>query len=433
MHAALLLACVGYANAAGIITGPTGMLLASFPAGTSPYKLAMDSTGVSLWVANFNDLLTKGEVGTVTFVPDDGGGDADTMKVGANANPTFLAVDAANERVWFTDAQNGRAIVFDDSVRPPKQLAAFPIGDQYASAQGVAVDAQGRAWIANMYASEVVLVTSTGTVVKRVALKNPGGTPVYPLTVNIDLEGAVWVTTENTNCVFRVDAVAYTTTLFTPLYCAVTAMDGLGNLWAIGTSSDGYPDNVVYKLTNGAVVVAVGGFNNPVDIKVDMATNHVYVLSNVNSVIAKLDQTGALLGAFVACPSSLGCDNVALELSAAGIYVSDDLYELVYLYADTTSTPAPTRPTRAPITPSTGSPVTTSQPASLATPSTAPHPAKCKKRYAHATVKKCVRGLPSLECAKGYVDCDLDVFNGCETKVSMCAGRHRSTPPSSRL
>jgi sugar lactone lactonase YvrE len=169
-----------------------------------PFALAFDATG-NLWVANF--------VGptVVEFTASQLGASASptpavtlSATAGSLSNPEGLAVDASGT-LWVANEFNSTVVAFSPSQlgatgspTPAVTLSATGAGSLSAP-EGLAFDASGRLWVANLGNSTVVAFTASqfganGSPTPAVTLSASGSSLNSPQGLAFDGSGNLWVT-----------------------------------------------------------------------------------------------------------------------------------------------------------------------------------------------------------------------------------------------
>jgi virginiamycin B lyase len=198
-------------------------------------------------------------------------------------SPWRLAADPVGGQVWFTVHSDGLVAWVAMDARPVRRafvVTEIPLGGVEVRPDGLAVDRNGRAWVAELGADRLALVDREGTI-GRVPLASgsrprnvaaapdgtiwvtlfgrhellrvdpttlamgswplPGGEPAHPDAIAVDHVGAVWVSTMSGNAIVRFEpGPARFTTFPLPTPRSVVralALDGQGRVWFVGSHS----------------------------------------------------------------------------------------------------------------------------------------------------------------------------------------------------
>ena len=226
---------------------------ATYPVGTAPYGIAIDSSG-NVWVANY----------------------------GSN-NVTKLSPSGAT-------------------------LGTYAVGTQ---PKGIAIDSSGNAWVANYGSNNVTKLSPSGATLGTYAV----GT--NPESVVIDLSGNIWITNFSSSTVTKLSSNGvligtYTTTISYNGYSPVgLAIDNSGNVWIANnsTSASHYYVNVLNSSGN-PVLSADVGYATPFDVKIDSLGN-IWVSDPTYNNILKLNSGGSIIGNYStgSNPESIAIDS----------------------------------------------------------------------------------------------------------------------------
>jgi virginiamycin B lyase len=196
-------------------------------------------------------------------------------------SPWRLAADSVGGQVWFTVHSDGlvaRVAMDAQPVRRAFVVTEIPLGGVEVRPDGLAVDRNGRAWVAELGVDRLAQVDRQG-IVRRVALASgsrprnvatapdgtiwvtlfgrhellrvdpatltlgswllPGGAPAHPDAIAVDHVGAVWVSTLSANAIVRFEPGLERFTTFplpTPRSAVrALAIDGQGRVWFVGS------------------------------------------------------------------------------------------------------------------------------------------------------------------------------------------------------
>jgi large repetitive protein len=184
------------------------------------------------------------------------------------------------------------------------------VGSNFLSPEGVAVDAAGNVYVADIGLQEVFRVTPRGaqTTVGS-ALEVPGG-------VAVDGAGNVYIADSQAAAVFKVTPGHVQTQIGSGFsFPFGVATDGAGNVYV----SDPFVD-AVFKITPAGTQTMIGsGYNTPAGVAVD-ATGNVYVADTFDATVFKITPGGTqtMIGSGLISPAAVAVD------AAGDVYITDD-------------------------------------------------------------------------------------------------------------
>jgi sugar lactone lactonase YvrE len=182
----------GSRDAAVVITSRRGSL-------STPTALAFDGER-RLWVANFtNGTLVRFDRAQLAS----GGAAEPAVVISGSGGPRGLAFDAAGS-LWVSDGQSNRLLKYTatqlaSSGAPEPDVVLGAIGESLATPSGLAFDASGNLWVANLDGQSVVgfspgQLAASGSPAPHVTLSpTSSGRPVLPVGLAFDGEGSLWV------------------------------------------------------------------------------------------------------------------------------------------------------------------------------------------------------------------------------------------------
>lgn len=156
--------------------------------GCGGYGGLVDQAG-TLWSARFGANLLR-------YVPGTGAGAC----LDTTHGDYGLGIDPDTGHIWHTTVDRGRVVELDPATG--NVLNSYPHGNTFA--QGVAVDGDSNVWVAHSILGPQTTVghlRTDGTFVGNVAL--PGG--AGPTGVAVDTNGKIWVANRDSNNVMRID------------------------------------------------------------------------------------------------------------------------------------------------------------------------------------------------------------------------------------
>jgi DNA-binding beta-propeller fold protein YncE len=374
-----------------------------------PFGVALDNAG-RLWVADtyngrvlrFDNAVSKpsgaaadGVLGKPDFTSPSG-----TVSERSMVGPWSVAVDA-DGRLWVADSNNQRVLRFDNAAAKPNGAAADGVLGQpdfftreaapttarslYAP-RGVAVDADGRLWVADTANHRVLRFDNAASKPNGAAADGVLGQPSFtvqpetflsvvrlssPVGVSVDAGGRLWVADDGSNQVLRFDAAAGkpngapadgllggtgdSTSAQTLRGASGVAVDAGGRLWVADTwnhrvlrfdNAAAKPDSAPAdgllgnrSFSSSMPLFGPDALNNPGGVAVDPATRKVFVADTLNNRVLRFASRQELTNGtapegvlgqpdFEGFSPSLGAQGMsipaALELDADGrLWVAD--------------------------------------------------------------------------------------------------------------
>jgi streptogramin lyase len=285
-----------------------------------PTSLGVDSTG-NVWVASYLGAASLFSPLGLPLLPQG--------VTGSGLGYSFgLAVDAHNN-AWITNypSPNGAGnsvSVFNESGTSLSGSSGYSTG-AYTYPNGVAIDTDGSAWVADWGDSELTHLSSSG---QQLSGSPYSSTQVgNPFAAAIDASHNVWVSDQGFTTVTR---VTQSGSQFTSYDCcndpAGLAIDQSGNVWV--TNFDG---NSISEISSAGVVLSNGGFSSaslddPDDIAIDGAGT-VWVCSYRGGSLTELaGAASAKPGAVLSPNIGLGADAHLLEAYAIAVDASGNLW-----------------------------------------------------------------------------------------------------------
>jgi sugar lactone lactonase YvrE len=194
--------------------------------------------------------------------------------------------------------------------------AESSLGSNLISPQGVAVDAAGNVYVADIGLQEVFKITPGGTqtTVGR-GLEVPEG-------VALDGAGNLYIPDSQADAVFKVTPAGVETTVGKGFsYPVAVAVDGAGNVYV----SDPFVPTVFRITPTGRQTMVGSGYNTPAGVAVDAAGN-VYVADTFDATVFKITRGGTqtMIGSGLVSPASVAVD------AAGDVYVTDSATNAVY-------------------------------------------------------------------------------------------------------
>ncbi len=257
-----------------------GFVGGTYPVGTSPYGIAIDSSG-NVWVANYlsNNITELNSSGTTIG----------TYTVGAF--PETIAIDASGN-VWVTNGGSNNVTKLNSS---GTTIGTYPVG---AGPWGIAIDSSGNVWVANNGSNNVTELNSSGTTIGTY------GAGSGPWCIAIASSGNIWVT-NNDNTVTEITSSGITIgTYGVGSSPAGIAIDSSGNVWvANACGNDPHclsPIGTVTKLNSSGTTIgtyAVG--RTPWGIAIDSSGN-VWVTNAGSNNVTELNSSGTTIGTYTA-------------------------------------------------------------------------------------------------------------------------------------
>ncbi|MCL5878914.1 MAG: fibronectin type III domain-containing protein [Deltaproteobacteria bacterium] len=150
---------------------------------------------------------------------------------------------------------------------------------------GIAIDAAGDVWIANIGSANVTELSPTGTTITTVS------TGTSPVSVAIDNAGNVWVSNQSSNNLTEISpAGTVITTVSAGSNPRGIAIDASGNIWA----ADWIGNSVTELDSAGAFITSIAAGTNPYGIAID-ASGNVWVSDQNSSSITEISPAGTII------------------------------------------------------------------------------------------------------------------------------------------
>ena len=358
------------------LSGPTVSTLAGSTAGylngtgtgaqfSNPYGVAVDASG-NVYVADYNNnrIRKVTRLGVVTTLAGSTQGNLDgTGALAQFNNPAGVAVDASGN-VYVADMLNSRIRkVTSDGV--VTTLAGSTdgfangtgTGAKFYYPTGVAVDASGNVYVADIGNARIRKVTALGVVTTFAGSSygyldgtGTGAKFAGPSGVAVDASGNVYVGDQYNRRVRKVTAEGVVTTLagsgaygsangtgveasFNGLFGV--AVDASGNVYVADAGNA-----LIRQVTAAGVVTTLAGsglptgnangaaatakFNNPLGVAVD-ASGNVYVADSSNERIRKVT-AGGVVTSILAQSGLAGASSVNVSLSVPGLVAQTTYY-----------------------------------------------------------------------------------------------------------
>lgn len=193
---------------------------------------------------------------------------------------------------------------------------ARTVGSKFISPQGVAIDAAGNVYVADIGLQEVFKITPSG-------IQTTVGTGLeVPEGVALDGAGNVYIPDSQADAVFKVTPGGVQTTVGSGFsYPVAVAVDGAGNVYV----SDPFVPTVFEITPSGTQTMVGSGYNTPAGVAVDSAGN-VYVADTFSATVFEITPGGTqtMLGSGLVSPASVAVD------AADDVYVTDSATNSVY-------------------------------------------------------------------------------------------------------
>jgi hypothetical protein len=286
----------------------------------SPTSLGVDSAG-NVWVANYYGVASVfSQLGTPLFAQG---------ITGSGLNVSFgLAVDANND-AWITNypttsAPGNTVSVLNISGQSVAGSSGFSTGaNTYPN--GVAIDTDGSAWVADWGDSDLTHLSSSG--------QELSGSPYSssqlfePVAAAIDKSHNVWVSNQGSTTVTRVTQDG---SQFTSYDCCNgpggLAIDQSGNIWV-----PNFDDDSISELSGMGTVLSHGGFTSaslvdPDYLVIDGAGT-VWISNYRGPSLTELaGSTASVSGTVLSPAGGLGSDAGLLEAYSLAIDASGNLW-----------------------------------------------------------------------------------------------------------
>jgi streptogramin lyase len=285
-----------------------------------PTSVGIDGAG-NIWVANYSGVASVfSPLGAPLFA---------NGITGSGLNISFgLAVDANND-AWITNyptpsAPGNTVSVFNINGQSVAGSSGYSTGaDTYPN--GVAIDTDGSAWVADWGDSQLTHLSSSG--------QELSGSPyssaqlIDPVAAAIDTSHNVWVSNQGGTTVTR---VTQNGSQFTSYDCCNgpggLAIDQSGNVWV-----PNYDDDSISEISGAGTVLSRGGFtsaslDDPDDIAIDGAGT-VWICSYRGPSLTELaGSTASVPGTVLSPAGGLGSDAGLLEAYSLAIDASGNLW-----------------------------------------------------------------------------------------------------------
>jgi sugar lactone lactonase YvrE len=285
-----------------------------------PTSVGIDGAG-NIWVANYSGVASVfSPLGAPLFA---------NGITGSGLNISFgLAVDANND-AWITNyptpsAPGNTVSVFNINGQSVAGSSGYSTGaDTYPN--GVAIDTDGSAWVADWGDSQLTHLSSSG--------QELSGSPyssaqlIDPVAAAIDTSHNVWVSNQGGTTVTR---VTQNGSQFTSYDCCNgpggLAIDQSGNVWV-----PNFDDNSISEISGAGTVLSRGGFtsaslDDPDDIAIDGAGT-VWICSYRGPSLTELaGSTASVPGTVLSPAGGLGSDAGLLEAYSLAIDASGNLW-----------------------------------------------------------------------------------------------------------
>jgi len=229
--------------------------------------------------------------------------------------PTGIAIDA-NGNAWVAN-EAGTGVTELSSIGTVLSTATtgFTGSGNVLGPQGIAIDRSGNVWLANTAANSVVELTSSGGFTGNYTSGNISG----PTSIAMDSGGNAWVTNFNGASIVEVSSggtagSAITGTGNTISNPSGIALDSSGNVWV----ANGGPSTMV-KFNNSGAQQGAFTDNNllaPVGVGID-PSNNVFVAANAINGVSGFNSSGSALtnspasGGGLSSPTGLAVDGAA--------------------------------------------------------------------------------------------------------------------------
>ena len=213
--------------------------------------------------------------------------------------PAGIAIDASGN-VWVANVNSNTVTELSPT---GATKGTYNVG---SNPEGIVIDASGNAWVANDGSSNVTELSPTGATITTVTVgTNPAG-------IAIDASGNVWVANFGSNNVTELSPTGATITTVTVGTNPVgIAIDASGNVWvANGTVTELSP--------TGATITTVTVGTNPVGIAID-ASGNVWVANFGSNTVTELSPAGATLRTYTVGSGPFG---IAID-SSGNVWVAN--------------------------------------------------------------------------------------------------------------
>ena len=203
------------------------------------------------------------------------------------ANPWGIAFDASGD-LWVANLGDDSIKKFSTTgtlLSPTISEAAFSFPT------GVALDNAGNLWVANANTNTIAKFSSTSGVLLgtlAVGLNGPRG-------LTFDTSGNLWVSNYSNNTIVEFDSSGTLIQTLSPMFLSGPtglAFDTSGDLWVSNYSNNTL---VEFDSSTGALMqILSSGLNGPVGLAFD-TTGHVWVANSVGNTIQEISATGTLM------------------------------------------------------------------------------------------------------------------------------------------
>ena len=278
---------IGTVNSSSIVQNFTVYRSSTWPVGSNPTNVAIDSSG-NVWVANYGG-------NSVTEISN-ANDSVTTFKVGTN--PHGIVIDSSGN-VWVTNQGDNTVAKLSSA---GTLLGTFPVG---SGPRGIKIDSSGNAWVSNGGSNTVTKLSPAGILLGTFQVGSG------PWGLSIDSSGNVWTANYGSP-----SALGNTVTKLSPAGTLLgtftvgsgphsVRIDPSGNAWVSIAGSDTAPGNTVTELSSsGAVIGTFTVGSEPHGIAID-SSGIVWVANygsatSPGSTVSQLSSSGSLLSTLIA-------------------------------------------------------------------------------------------------------------------------------------
>jgi streptogramin lyase len=291
-----------FSNAANLETLSTGLALATTPAGNGTVPQSEINTLANILAACVNSTGPGSTACSTLFADAKSGGSTGTVA-------TDTATAAVN--IAHNPAANLAALYALSTGAPPfaPALSAQPndftvglsfTGGNISNPVGIAIDASGNAWIADLGANAVTELSSSGSILSG-ANGYSGSRLDAPAMIAIDRSGNAWTQNSTSNSIIKLSSSG-------SILSGTDGYTGGGLNYPYGIAIDAFNDawvansvgNSASEFSNSGAVISPsagytgGGLNDPATVAIDGSGN-AWIPNFSSSSVTELSSTGAIL------------------------------------------------------------------------------------------------------------------------------------------